>query len=436
MFTILWLLFVSAILSTSLVWMLDHNGTVLVRWFGYELQTDVLTAALIAVFFLIFIVACSYILTRILAIKFPQLLKLFFRRNYTRRLEKVLDRHRQAFKMMSQMLLAFEAGDEKVAKKLHSRFSKLIKNADINHFFLGKISFENKDFSRSEELFERFGENSHAKILVLKSKLELALQKEDETSAIAYAKQILLLKKSDFKTAYALFLLYKKRGMWQGAKELVAQYGEQYFRDELQKRDIAVMNCALAIESYQQKKFLQAVKYAKIALKAENNFLPALEITMKSWLKLGFNFKVAWKIKSLWRENPHLIYAEIYDLINRRLQPKDRIKAIKKLADIKPDLALGKLAVALVAYRCGVYNIAKEFAHLALMQEKTYRAYKVLAYSEKSLGNFEAFKKNIAKAQMLSVDDHYACNSCGHLSSRWSAKCSSCGLYDSLEWNN
>jgi uncharacterized membrane-anchored protein len=171
-------------------------------------------------------------------------------------------------------------------------------------------------------------------------------------------------------------------------------------------------------------------------LRAENNFLPALEITLKSWLKLGFNFKVGWKLKSLWRENPHLIFAEIFDLTNRKASRKNRIKAMKKFVALRPESALGKLALGLIAFRCSDYAAAKEFLHLSLMQQKTYRAYKILAFAERNLGNLEGFKKNLAKAEMLAADDHYTCNSCGHLSSRWSAKCMSCDAYDSLDWNN
>jgi uncharacterized membrane-anchored protein len=270
---------------------------------------------------------------------------------------------------------------------------------------------------------------------VLKSKFNLALQKKDEVTAIAYAKQILSTKHDNLETVKILFSLYKKQGMWQEAKSLIKEYGSDNFKDELQKRDVAIINTALAIEAYQQKKFLLAIKHAKIALKSENNFLPALEIQLKSWIKLGFAFKANWKIKSLWKENPHLIFAEIFDLANHKSAPKKRIKAMKKLAALNNDSALGKVAVGLVAFRVGEYETAKDFLTSALLQEKTNRAYRLLGFVEKTLGHKKEFEKNLAKANMLERDDHYTCNSCAHLSSKWSARCLSCGTYDSLEFN-
>lgn len=436
MFAILWFLFIAFAVASSLVWLLDHNGHVLITWLGYEVSTDILTAILLAVFCSLMIFAVTYLLARILAIKFPNLLKIFFRRNYLKRLEKLVARHHKAFDLMAQLMMSLEVGDKKSSQDLQNRFAKLIKNPGLNNFFLGKMAFQEQQFSKASELFAKFPENKHAKILVLKSKFKLALQTGDEITAIAYAKQILSVKRDSFETATTLFSLYKKLGFWQDAKSLISEYGSEQFKEELQKRDIAVINTALAYEAYQQKKFLQAVKHANLALRAENNFLPAQEILLKSWLKLGFTFKVSWKIKSLWRTHPHLIFAEIYDLLNRKSSAKIRIKAMKKLAELNKKSALGKLAVGIVAFRAGAFEEAKIYLNQSLEQEKTFRAYKLLAFAEKALGHDLECKKNLIKSEMLSKDDHYLCNSCFHLTSKWSAKCTTCDSYDSLEWNS
>ncbi|MBU6140688.1 MAG: hypothetical protein KGP29_03910 [Proteobacteria bacterium] len=435
MLTIIWFLLVTFSLAASFVWLLDHNGNVLITWLGYQVQTDILTAILLAAFFSLTIFAISYLLARLLAIRFPALLRLLFKRSYTKSLEKLVLKHRHGFNAMTDLLLALEISDKKSTNELHKKFEKLIKHAPLNDFFLGKILFENRQFSKSAEIFEKFSSNPHAKILVLRSKFEHSLQEQNETSAIAYAKQIISVQKDNLEVAKQLFALYKKHGLWQDAKNLIREYGNEKFRDELQKRDLAVINAALAIESYQQKKFLLAIKHANLSLKAENNFFPALEIRLKSWLKLGLGFKVSWEIKSLWKNNPHLILAEIFDLINRKSSAKARVKMMRGLAETNSKSVLSKLAIGIVAFRAGDYQTAKEFLIVSLLQQKTYRAYKLLAATEKALGNAEEAKKNLIKRDMFECDDHYRCSSCGHLSSKWSAKCSSCDTYDSIEWS-
>ena len=436
MLTILWFLFVAFTIGISLVWLLDHNGSVIINWLGYEVKTDILTAILLAIFFALLIFAISYLTARILAIKFPNLLKLFFKRSYIKKLEKVVNRHWRGLDVMSDLLLSLEVKDIKSSINSQKKLSKLIKNPKLNNFFLGKINFDNKEFAKAAEFFSKVGEDKYAKNLVLKSKFKLSLEQGDEIQAIAYATQILSSKKDGIEMAKSLFILYKKRGLWQESKKLINQYGSDKFSDELQKRDIAVINTALALEAYRQKQFFAAIKHAKIAIKAEPNFLPAIEVILKSWIKKGFSFKASWMIKDMWLNNPHLIFAEIFDLMNRKSSSKNRIKAMKKLASLNDETHLGKLAIGLVAFRSGAKDEAREFLRLSLLKEKTYRAYKILSFVEKFSGDLEKSENYAKKAEMMDKDDHYTCNSCNHISSSWSAKCIVCDSYDSLEWNN
>lgn len=435
MFTVLWFLFIAFFISLATAWLVDHDGLVIINWLGYEVKTDILVAILVAVLITVLVFLVSYLIARILAIKFPNVFKIFFRRLYLRKLEKLVHRYRKSQKIMLQLLLATEAGDIKAADGFLSDFSAKIKNPKLNNFFLGKIAFKKGDFAKAADLFAKFGEDKNAKILVLKSKLEMALSAQDYSGGIAYAKQILSVKK-DGDIAKRLFVLYKKQGLWTEARELMSEYGAEKFKDELQKRDVAIMNTVIALENYQKKNFAKAIKHAKIALKSEEDFLPALEINLKSLIKKGFAFKARWMIKSAWRENPHLVLAEIYDMANHKLSAKDRFKAIKKLSDLNSDTSLGKLAVGVVAFRIGFNKEAAEFLRLALLKEKTYRAYKLLSKVEDLLGNKDEAKKYLAKAHMSPKSDHYTCNSCDHVSSSWTAKCSICDSYDSLEWNN
>lgn len=435
MLTILWFLLVTFFLTASFVWLIDHNGSVVITWLGYQVQADMLTAIVLAALFSLIAFAVSYLVARLLAIKFPSLLRILFRRSYVRSLEKLVLKHRRGFDTAVELMLALEISDKKSTEELYKKFEKLIRHSGLNDFFLGKIYFEKGQFSKAAEIFEKFPNNSHAKILVLRAKFELALQEQNETRAIACAKQILSVQNDAIDVAKKLFALYKKQGLWQDAKNLAQEHGSEKFRDELQKRDTAVINTALALELYQQKKFLPAIRHANLALKAENHFLPALEIRLKSWIKLGLGFKASWEIKSLWKENPHLILAEIFDLINRKSSAKSRIKMMRNLAESNAESPLGKLAVGIVAFRSGDYVAAKEFLILASMQQKNYRVYKLLAATEKALGNKSEMKKNLVKRDMFECDDHYRCSSCGHLSSKWSAKCGSCDIYDSVEWS-
>lgn len=197
MLTILWLLFIAVATSIVIVWVLDHHGYVVINWLGYEVKTDILSAIILAVVITLLIFFISYIATRILAIKFPQLLKTFFKRNYIKRLEKIIIRNQQSNQIIAQLLLALELKDFRLAENLQKKLQKLNKNLQLNNFLTGKIAYENEEYVKASKHFANFEDNKFAKILFLKSKLKFSLEKKDDVSAIAYAKQILLIKKDD-----------------------------------------------------------------------------------------------------------------------------------------------------------------------------------------------------------------------------------------------
>jgi uncharacterized membrane-anchored protein len=137
MLTILWYIFLVFTLTTTIVWIIENNGSIVIEWLGYQVQTDILTAILIFIFSLTLIALISYLITRLLAIKFPQLLKLLFKKSYTKKLEQIILNHHKGFESLSNLLLAIEVDDFESAKKIHKDFSKNIKykNMDLHILF-------------------------------------------------------------------------------------------------------------------------------------------------------------------------------------------------------------------------------------------------------------------------------------------------------------
>lgn len=415
---------------------MDHNGTVLVNWLGYEAKTDILTALLIAILFAAIVFIFSYIVARILAMKFPNLFKLLFKKSYIKRLESVIHRHWQGIDTISQLLLSLESEDVKTSTSLQKKLASLIKNPQLNNFLLGKIHYQNKDFSKAAEYFGKINNSKFAKIMELTCKFETALEKHDNSTAIAYAKQILSLKKDSPRIIKSLFVLYKREGLWQEAKALINDHDAQYFNDELQKRDAATINSAVALDFYRKKDFRKAIKHAKIALKTDENFLPATEILLKSWIKRGCAFKAKCLIKKLWKENPRLIYAHIFYLIHRKCTPKKRIAKMRKLVALNKKTYLADLALGLAALRSASYKEAEDILYSALAKDKNYRTYKALANVEKLLGNNEKATQFLENSAMFSRENYYNCSTCGHLSSIWLPKCPSCKTSNSFEWSS
>lgn len=372
MFAILWFLFIAFSATICVVWVLDHNGSVVITWLGYETKTDILTALLLTIIFAAIIFALSYLLARILALKFPNLFKLLFKKSYIKRLESLIHRHWQGVETLRQLLLSLESHDVKESTSLQKKLAVLIKNPQLNNFFLGKIATQNKDFSGAAEYFEKIQDNKFARLMALKARFNLAKERQDLPTAIAYAKQILSSRVDSDKMAIELLLLYRKAGLWQDARALINEYGAEKFSSELRQMEIAALNSGIAFDFYRKKNFRQAFKYAKLALKYDENFLPANEIMLKCLIKKGFGFRAYYKIKKLWKTNPQPIYARFFNFLNRKKPASKRALLLAKL---------------------------------------------------KTLNN-----------RVIKRHHSYSCSNCGHKAANWNPKCLRCDSANSFEW--
>jgi HemY protein len=397
MFTVFWFIIALFLLTYSVAWLADNNGSVMVNWLGYELQTDVLTIIIVTIVLTITIILLASLLTRILAIKFPSLLKFFFKRNYTRSLEKIVNRHHQGFDELANLLLAIENHDEKYIKIHQKNFQNKIKHKKINDFILGKIALDQKDNVKIIKYFSQFIGNNNANILCLKARFNLALKQNDETRIIAWGKQLCKLENNS-EIAKTLIPICKKHGLWQDVKELLKLLGDE-LEGHLDANEIDALNLFEMKYFYQKNKFLKSQKYAKILLKKDENSNLAMAYYLKSWIKLGFRFCVSKKIKKLWQKNPQLFLAEIYDLNFRKFSNKRRFNLMKKLLKNSKDQNLANFVLGKLAFKIGFYQQSIEILQALSLQHPSQRIYQIIAKSHQLLGNDSENQKNLTLAK-------------------------------------
>lgn len=434
MIIISWYIFIIFITSISVIWLLENNGSMVINWLDYQVQTDIFTAILIIIFICALLIFITNILTRLLAIRFPQLLKFFFKKNYTSKLEKIILKHHQGLDELLKLLLAMENDEITESKKLHKNFQKLIKHNELNNFLLGKFALEDQDFDRAKKIFSHLHINDNSKILFLKTKLKIAINKQQDLEAIDIAKEILSIKKDNVKIAQELLKLYRKNAKWHDAKKLIDAFGAKKLSAAMQHKDIMIINCAIALEYYTNKKYLKAFKHVRMALKYDQNFLPANVILIKLLIKFGFKFLAIRKLKYNWKKAPHLIYSDIFSQLHRRKSKIKRLKLIKKFAFINHNSILSNIAIARCAFRCCDYLNAKEYLNLALTNHQNYNLYNLLAHTEKFLGNQEEYIKNLKIAHNFPKENYYHCSNCHYSSNIWQATCNNCGSFDSYQY--
>lgn len=194
MFRTLWLTIVITCITLGLIWLINNNGSLLINWLGYEITIDILSAIVITSFILFVLFTISYILARLLAVRFPKFLRRLFKKSYVKSLEKIIYNNNQAFEISTHLMLALENDDNKNATKLSKKLFKLLKNNQFEAFLQAKLAFKKQDYAKAADFFAKIDNNNDAKLLLLKSKLELALKNKDDASAVTLTQQISSLK--------------------------------------------------------------------------------------------------------------------------------------------------------------------------------------------------------------------------------------------------
>ena len=436
---IIWLSSLALIGSLLLMIFIENPGFVLIDWFNYQVKIDIIVAIFLAIIMTLAILMFSYLVTKIITLQFPSLAKIFFKKTYIRNVEKLLLRSQKSWSILAELLIAIDVRDYKKTQDLQNIFSKLVKNPDINHLINGKIATNQQNYYLAEKYFNKISHFANLDNLLYYIKFRIADHEEDYSKAIIYGENIVSLKHYDISVAKRLFLIYKKLGHWQDAKKLIAKVGAEKFSDELQKRDVALLNSGYALELYRNKNFYRAMLKAREVMKNVEDFLPAFEIYIKSLSRLSLDKFALRQIKKMWQERPNLILIKLFEIVTRKMTDSKRINEIENLvkdsASNKHFGYLSDVAIGYVALRLKKFDLAINSANKANEKQMNRFSFDILAKVAKLQNRHSDFIANHQKSQSFSSDLVYFCDICSKTTLAWDVKCHSCGNLETINWN-
>lgn len=434
MFKISWYVFVIFILSVSIVWIIENNGTILINWIGYEIETDIFSALLLFTFFVVFFVLLILVITKLLSFKFPKLYKLFFKRSYVKKLEKIIKNHHKAFDNITNIMIAIEANEIEDAKKIFNNLQKNTKHKLLNNFFIGKFALKNNNIEEAKIIFNDYDENPYAKILLLKTEFKQALTENNVVKAINIATKILELKTHEIDVAKELLMLYLKVGKFLEIHDLLKKFGYKKLANKFSKRELLILNTALAKDALQIKKYLTSLKYCRKALKIDVNFLPIQIIYLKTFLKIGLNKIAILNLKKYWNKCPNLALVEIFYFINRKSKIKKKLKKLRKFIFSINNKDLANIIFAKFALKNNEYSLAKECIIKANYLCNPINSYLLMSNIEKKLGNQNEYINFLNIAKNIQNRSHFECDKCHHKSAKWDNNCPNCNAFDSYKF--
>ena len=139
MFRFLKLLLIVSAVAFGVIWLINHNGEVVVNWLDYQIRTDIFMAVVIAILSVVLIFFFAYLLMKTMSFSFSGLFKVSIKKSKLKKLEKAGVRYEDALEELGNALLAIEGGDVKEAKRACKKFDSLVANRELVEFLERKI---------------------------------------------------------------------------------------------------------------------------------------------------------------------------------------------------------------------------------------------------------------------------------------------------------
>ena len=399
MLKVFWYFIVIASFSAFFSLVLDNNGTLIIEWLDYQINTDVFTVILILIFSFFFFAFLFHLLIRLLSIKFPFFLKTFFKKTYTKKIEQSLKRQLKGYESLTNILLAIQNQDSDLAKFYYQDFNFHIKNKPLNSVLQANIALLNQDFSLVEKNLENLSNNNDsAKVLLIFSKLKNYLHQNHQASAIICANQILQIQPFHLPTIKILIDIYRQNNMLKSLQDLINQKKSFIIKNNLIFNfELAQIKAQKSWQYFKNKQNLLAINAAKQALKIFPNLFLAEKIIIKSYLYLGLKTIANKYLISFFNQNPNYYLIKWHYFLHKKNSYQNQLKLAKNFS--KKSGVFIDFTIAYIAFKNSDFKLA--YTHLLkfLQIEKSNQAYILLAYTYKNLDNLNLYQqyKNLAK---------------------------------------
>ncbi|MBI3497070.1 MAG: heme biosynthesis protein HemY [Proteobacteria bacterium] len=414
-----------ALIAAAAIFLVEHPGHVRFDWQDWRIDTSLGVVALAVG---LFAVALA------LTLRFWHWLMHAPGEWRRRRRER---RRGRGYEALSRGMVAVAAGDPGEARRYARRADVLLHDPPLTLLLSAQAAQLEGDDAAAERYFAAMRERPETEFLGLRGLLTQALGKGERRRARALAERAYALRPASPWLVEALFELRAEAGEWQGAEALMlAATRTDSIPEAEAKRRRAVVLTERARQAAGAGDARMAVKLAKQATRLEPGLVPAAVLLAGEFKKLGKKRRAARVIESAWTALPHADLALAYAGLVEDSAPLARLRALERLAAIRPDHAEGHFAMAEAALAAELWGEARR--HLKSAGDAagpSPRLCRLMARLETDEhGNLAEARRWLERVATAEPDPDWVCESCGAAAPSWSAVCGHCRSIGRILW--
>ncbi len=346
-FAILLLIVVAAVFAS---WHLIQTdlGTVHIEWFGTQIDTSAMFAALALVV--------------VIAIALPVLRMLMFLLDAPGRIGKMSERARvrRGQEAIALGLIAAEAGEFEEARKHAEKADKLIDEPRLAALLQARSAEVAGDFTAAERVYSGMLAHDDTEVLGRKGLMAAALKRGERGAALTHAAAALKASKTSAWPFQYTFDLQVQAGLWEDALDTL-EIGDRrkLLEDKVVRRRRAVLQAAAAAKLERERRLDKAADLAQKAFRTAPGFAPAGALAARLLVAEGKAERAASILEEAWENGPHPALAHAYrDIVSD--EPRDKRQArMIELVERRREHRESKIILAELAIERGDWSSAQ-----------------------------------------------------------------------------
>lgn len=420
-----WFIFLLLItlMATLCSWLIYHDGSIVVEWFGYHIEAATSFMVLITSLFLA------------LAITLISCIVWMFRIPARYRHARLVSTHSKGLHALTQGFAAIAAGDSKHARKFVRQATACLGTIPLTHILTAQTAQLTGDRVLAKTHYTAMLENPETHIIALRGLLVHAKQEGDIEKAIHLAEKAYALKASVPWALMLLVELYPQAGKWDPATRVIREAIKRKLLPAPQgDRMLGIIALSKSQQLLSQQQKDTALDQAKYAHKLLPAFAPVVIHYAMLLAELDEKPKAIKLLEQSWKDTGHPDVIQAYLQLVQDNRSEKTLASLERLALLHPDSSSGHLAVAQMALDLQKHGTAKDHLEIALSIEETPIACRLMAEVERlkhaSPSMIDQWLERAKSAPQPATTWH--CSQCQIVASHWQSNCVRCHGFDTL----
>jgi HemY protein len=408
------------LLAAGFAWLAERPGEIAVTWLGYEIRTSLMVAAIVTAAVLA-LFAALWTLIRAL-IHTPRAAQGYFA---ARRRDK-------GYHALSQGMIALGAGDESGASKQAAEARRLLPGEPLALLLSAQAAQLRGDHTAAREAFEGMAAGPDTKLLGWHGLFVEAQRQGKHEAARHYAEEAARARPQLAWAGTALFEYQSASGEWDEALRTLAANTQAGLVDKTRSQRLqAVLHTArtMELEAGEPEKARTA---ALEAHRLAPDLVPAAVLAARLNSRLGDVKRAAKVIETTWRLFPHAELADAYAAVRPGDSNVERMKRIRRLADLRPNNAEASFALARAAIDARDWGEARRAIEWLVRDKPSERACLLMAEIEEGDGDRGRVRDWLARAVRAPRDPNWVAD--GQVFEAWAPVSPVSGKLDAFEW--